>query len=249
MGMKVQENFTVQSYETDAFNTLKPFYLQNHLQEIAYKGSEAYGISYFQLRPKNLFWAIDRIHLKINELPRWREEVCLQTWSRGKNGPLWLRNYRMFRPGKEESPLMLGTSVWTVLNLGSRAISSDDLGVKESDHVPEDTLGTCRKIVFPKGTEFKPVLSHRVSYSELDSNMHANNCFYTQWAMDALDSGFLMENSLTDLQLSYHRELRNGQDVQLLLGEEGAAGRFIKGMADGELCFSAAMQFIPKPKR
>ena len=119
MENKVRQTFTVQSYEVDLAKRIKPFFIQNHVQEAGYAGSEFCGAGYDTLRKLNISWVLNRIHLSFNALPVWGDEVTLETWSRGQMGPLWHRNFCLFRG---DELLMLGTSAWTVLDLGSRSL-------------------------------------------------------------------------------------------------------------------------------
>ncbi len=244
----VQENFKVQSYEADVNNRLKPFFLQSHVQEMAYQGSEFCGASYEQLRAQGLFWALNRMHLHVFDWPLWGEEVVLQTWSRAKAGPLWHRNFRMFRPGKEDSPVMLGTSAWTMLNLADRSICREERGFNQACHLAEDTLPFCSKILIPKEVAMEPAGSHTVTFSDLDSNSHANNCMYTQWAVDTLPPGYLAERDLRDLQICYYRELHYGETVLFRLGRTQDSW-YLQGMTGDSVCFVVEMEFSPEPGR
>ena len=244
MNLKVQEQFEVKSYETDVCRRLKPFFLQSHVQEMAYQGSEFCGASYEQLRADNLFWALNRMHLQITEWPLWGEEVCLQTWSRAKAGPLWHRNFRMFRPGAEDSPLMLGTSAWTMLNLADRSICREEHGFNQAYHLEEDTLPFCSKILIPKEVEMEDAGAHTVVYSDLDSNAHANNCMYTQWSVDTLPPGYAAGHELRDLQICYYRELHYGERVLFRLGHMQDKW-YLQGMLGDTVCFVVEMEFTP----
>lgn len=246
MNLKVQEQFEVRSYETDVFRRLKPFFLQTHVQEMAYKGSEFCGAGYELLRSQGFFWALNRLHLHILDWPLWGEEVVLQTWSRAKAGPLWHRNFKMFRPGAEDSPLMLGTSAWTMLNIADRSICREDNGFNQAYHLAEDTLPFCGKIVIPAETVMEDAGSHTVAFSDLDSNAHANNCMYTQWAVDTLPLDYLTTHELRDLQICYYRELHYGETVHFRLGGTQSK-RYLQGMAGDTVCFVVEMEFAPLP--
>lgn len=247
MDKKVQDIFILQSYETDVFRRLKPFFLQCHVQELAYRGSEFCGASYEDLRKDNLFWALNRIRLSIQEWPLWGDEVCLQTWSRAKAGPLWHRNFRMFRPGREDSPLMLGTSAWTMLDIANRSICRDEHGFDTSLHLEEDTVPYCQKIAFPRGLPEQDAGSHTVSWNDLDSNAHANNCMYTQWAVDSLPFEYLQSHVLRDIQVNYYHELHYGDTVRFGLTDGGFGKWYLRGLLGDTVCFVVEMEFIPAP--
>ena len=107
MHNKVSLNFTVESYESDLSRRIKAFYIQNHVQEAAYHGSNYCGAGYDIMRSHGISWVLNRLHLNFRSLPLWGEQVRLDTWSRARNGLLWHRNFQMFRDGE---PIMNGTS-------------------------------------------------------------------------------------------------------------------------------------------
>lgn len=240
--LKVAQTFRIESYESDLNCSLKPFFLQNHVQELAYRGSEFCGASYEQLRGDNLFWALNRIHLQVLQWPRWGDEVTMETWSRAKAGPLWHRNFRMYSPSHPHEPLMLGTSAWTMLDVANRSICRDEHGFNPAMHLEEDTLPFCSKTVIPREVEMAPSGTHRASFSELDTNAHVNNCMYTQWSIDQLPLEYLKEHTLRDLQICYYHELHYGDEIVLLLGRQ-ADTWFVQGMLEDAVCFVVRMEF------
>ena len=116
---KVRQEFTVNSYEADLNSHIKPFFIQSHIQEIAYKGSNLAGAGYAVLREDGIFWAINRIHLQFNKWPSWGDRVTLETWPYKQVLPLWHRNFRLL--SEDGEPIMHATSVWTMLGLKDRA--------------------------------------------------------------------------------------------------------------------------------
>lgn len=242
MEKKVHESISIQSYETDLEGRLKPFFLQNHIQEVAYKGSALCGVSYDTLREHNLSWVLNRIHVQISELPLWGDEVLLDTWSRSKVGPLWHRNFRMF--GQDGRTLMLATSAWTVLDLGSRSIFRGDLPFDSVMHVEEDTLPYCSRIAVPKDLAMESAGCHSPLFSEFDTNGHVNNCYYTEWAMDSLPFEYLSNHILKDLEVNYYREVHPGCTIDYKLGRQGDRWYF-EGLLEGALCFVVALVFAP----
>lgn len=240
----VEQQFIIGSYETDGAARIKGLYIQNHLQEIAYQGSEFCGCSYEVLRTRNLFWALNRIHYQISDCPKWGDEVILQTWSRGQTGPLWHRNFRMFRAGDLSTPIILGTSAWTLLDLTERSIYRGETGFDERLHYAEDTLAFCTKIVVPKELEQEKAGTHTVLYSDLDTNGHANNCQYTQWAMDVLPLNYVNSHILYDVQVCYYHEIHAGEEVSFFIAREGDTW-YVTGKVADIQCFVERIEFAP----
>lgn len=239
MENKVIQTFTVLSYETDLAKRIKPFFIQNHVQEAGYAGSEFCGAGYDTLRALGLSWVLNRMHLTFNGLPVWGDELRMETWSRGQMGPLWHRNFRLFR-GPEL--LMLGTSAWTVLDLENRSLFRGETPFRNDSHLAEDTLPFCTKIILPKELELQPAGSHTPLFSEIDTNAHVNNCYYTQWAMDALPFDYLRDHELKDLEINYLSEVHPDQELAFELGRQSDVWYF-RGLSSGAACFVVKLEF------
>ena len=239
MDNKVSQLFKVLSYEVDSAKRIKPFYIQNHLQEAAYDGSDFCGAGYDTMRMLNLSWVLNRIHLSFEGLPLWGDEVRVDTWSRGQAGPLWHRNFQMFRGS---DLLMQGTSAWTVLDLGTRSLFRGETPFDSGRHLAQDTLPFCTKLMVPRDMQMEPAGSHIPLYSEIDTNGHVNNCYYTQWAVDALPFEYLQTHLLKDLEINYFFEVHPGTELAFQLGREGDSWYF-RGLDGATVCFLVRLEF------
>ena len=235
----VEQNLRINSYETDLNANIKAVSLQNMLQEVAYRGSEFCRCGPASMKERGIFWALNRIHFHIYDYPKWGDDVTLQTWSRGQAGPLWHRNFRMLKAG---SPAVLGTSAWTVVDLKERSIYRGDLGFDPAYHYSEDTLPFCSKIIVPRDLESVPAGSHTVQWSDLDTNAHANNCAYTQWAMDLLPAEYMKTHLVRDVQVNYHHEVHYGERVDFTIIRSGDVW-FVTGRVGDLLCFVERLEF------
>ena len=238
----VTQELEIHSYETDPNSRIKAVALQNLLQEMAYKGSDFCNCGQAVMQSKNLFWALNRIHFRILDTPMWGDEVILQTWSYGQAGPLWHRNFKMVRPGAPDTPIVLGTSAWTIVNISERSICREDPGFDATRHYPVETLPLCTKIQIPAGLESALALTHDVVWSDLDINGHANNCAYTRWAMDALPADFLNSHIIKDVEVNYYHEIHLGEKVELHLARTDGTW-FVTGKTGDKVCFVEKLDF------
>ena len=242
--MKVDYPFSVLSYETDFRRWMKPAALQNRIQELAYLASEAGGASYSVLRSRGLFWALNRIHIQVDEWPLWGDELKLQTWLFERTGPLYQRQFILQR-GNEV--LMKATSSWTLLTIENRMICRELVYPAELME-PECVLPNCEKTLPPAGMAMEAAGCHDVVYSDLDSNKHVNNCIYLQWAMDLMGLDFLSAHRLTDIRTGYYREIHPGERVEFFLGTDGA-DRYVEGRIGEERSFCIQLTFRGAPAR
>ena len=235
----VEQELRINSYEADLNANIKAVSLQNLLQEVAYRGSEFCKCGPSVMKGRGIFWALNRIHFHIFDYPKWEDDVVLQTWSRGQVGPLWHRNFRMFKDGRVS---VLGTSAWTVVDLRERSIYRGDLGFDPAFHHSEDTLPFCSKIIVPRELETVSSGSHTVQWSDLDTNGHANNCAYTQWVLDILPVEYVKTHLLRDVQVNYHREAHYGEQVHLFTARDGNKW-YITGKTGDLTCFVESLEF------
>lgn len=237
---KVIWSVEINSYETDQNSNIKTVSLQNLLQEMAYKGSDFCGCGLDVMNSKNVFWALNRIHYSILRCPRWGDRVILQTWSRGQVGPIWHRNFRIEDP--EGNPMVLGTSAWTVMDFKERALFRGELGFDPSFHLEEDTLPFCTKILIPRDLAQEPAGSHTVVWSDIDTNGHANNCAYTQWALDAMPVDYVRGHVVKDVQVNYNHEIHLGEKVDFHIARTENVW-FVTGKVGDRTCFSERLEF------
>lgn len=238
----VSRAFEICSYETDPNSRIKASSLQNLLQEIAYKGSDFCKCGQNVMQSKGLFWALNRIHFSILDIPKWGDNVILHTWSYGQAGPLWHRNFKMVRTEAPDLPIVLGTSAWTIVNISERSICRDDPGFDSSRHYPLETLPLCAKIQVPRGIETVLAGAHEVAWSDLDINGHANNCAYTRWAVDALPADYVNSHIIKDVEVNYYHEIHLGEKADLLVSRCGEQW-FVTGKVGDSVCFVEKLEF------
>ena len=232
----------INSFEVDLNSNIKTVSLQNLLQEVAYKGSDFCKCGPDVMRSRGLFWALNRIHLNILRCPRWGDDLILQTWSRGQVGPLWHRNFRMVRESAPDVPIVLGTSAWTVVDAGERSLFRGELGFDASFHYSEDTLPFCSKLIIPRDLPRTEAGTHKVVWSDIDTNGHANNCAYTQWVLDLIPVDYVKSHLVKDVQVNYQREVHYGEEVAFELAQEGDVW-YVTGKAGDLVCFIERIEF------
>jgi len=248
--------FTVESFETDFDRRIKPFALQSRLQELTYRASAAGGAGYADLRERGLFWALNRMHIVVDRWPLWGEDLVLQSWFRGRTGPMYQRNYVLrvaddagaaLVGGSAGGTLVRATSAWTVIALEGRGVSRK-MVYPEGFAEEEDLLPFCPKVLVPADVELAPAGSRRAAWSDLDSNGHVNNCFYPQWAADLLGFKYLSSHQLTDILVGYYREIHPGETVDFFLGHNPEANAadavwYAEGRVAAERSFVVRLAF------
>lgn len=211
---KFTQCFVIPCYDTDSQFRLRPSSFMDFAQEIANRHATVLGFGYDDLMRTRTAWVLSRMHIHFDEYPKWRDEVVLNTWHKGKNGLFWLRDFELKDAGGKT--LVRATTSWLVLNIDTRHISRDTAILDEGTACYENAIGeTCGKIPVPGGVEPVPIGSHKVAYSDVDMNSHTNNAKYLQWVTDALGYDFMTCGDIRDIKINFNGETRPGETVSM----------------------------------
>ena len=244
---KCVRTVTVDSYDTDFRADIKPHCLQNHLQEMAYLGSAMLGVGFDTLNPMNLFWAILRLHIRIESMPKWGDEITLSTWHRKQSGPLYTRNFTVTSGSGDM--MVRASTVWTIMNIETRGVDRHLKMVNDSMAINEDVFDTdCVKLNIPHDVNMESRGEHHIVYSDIDVNRHANNAMYLSWVFDLFGMDYMSTHMLHDLQIQYTHEIHADDTVTLLMGTNSNGVWFVQGNVGNTSCFIARIEMEEAPE-
>ena len=176
------------------------------------------GFGYADLIVKNTAWILSRVNVKFIDTPKWREDVTLTTWHKGLNRLFFLRDFVV--TDKEGRERVKATTSWLVLNLETRRLVRDPQLMEDGTICTENAIEQpADKVVMPKEIEPEYVLEHLVAYSDIDTNAHANNAMYMQWAMDAVDYETASTMAVKEFTINFNHETKAGDRVALYRAE------------------------------
>lgn len=213
---KTSRRLTVTCYDTDVAHYLRPGSFMDMAQEIAYVSAQSLGFGFDDLQRLGTAWVLSRMHVEFEQMPRWKDEVVLETWHKGFEGPFYVRDFRM--TGADGKVAVRATSSWLIIDMATRRLLrrehlADKLPLDTECH--ESAIGEpCGKVVMPD-TGMEEIAEHTVSYSDVDIVGHANNAKYIVWAMDCLDYDWVAGNRVRSLRINFNKEVRPGEKVEL----------------------------------
>lgn len=244
---KCVRKITVDSYDTDFRGEIKPHCLQNHIQEMAYLGSSMLGVGFSTLSPMNLFWAILRLHIRIDRMPVWGDEITFSTWHRKQSGPLYTRNYTV--TSADGRMLVRASTVWTIMNIETRSVDRHINLVNDSMAICEDVFETdCMKLSVPHDVVMETCGEHHISYSDIDVNRHANNAMYLSWVFDLFGMDYMSTHRLHDIQVQYAHEIHSDDTVSLFMGAGPEGIWFVRGDVGDVSCFTVRIEMEEAPE-
>ena len=90
------------------------------------------------------------------------------------------------------------------------------------------------KVKMPEGDISESTISPK--YSDLDINNHVNNSKYIDWFCDQIPLELHARGFLSEISVSYSREIRSGSTVKLAFSRNGDQFR-LAGKEDDQVCF------------
>ena len=140
--------------------------------------------------------------VQITRLPMIGETITLETWPMPTTRVAYPRSTIAYDAQGNE--LFRSISIWVLMDQENRSmILPGKSGLNFSGLVRGGELATPGSLM-PKPLENQS--SHRVAYTDLDRNGHANNTKYLDWIDDLLPSAFHAGHSAREFTICYHHE-------------------------------------------
>lgn len=242
---KFYEDFVAACYQVDRRKILRPSAFLDLAQHMAVFGADKLSFGDAQLGPYGCTWVLARQHVRF-ERPVMHKEPCrVLTWHKGMQGIYFIRDYQIL--GADGQPAINSTSSWVVMNIAERRLVRGDFlseivstEPQSRDFAIEEQAG---KVAVPRGTELSLIGTHKVLYSDVDYNQHANNVKYTVWAMDALPEELVNEKMVKELTINFTREARPGETVELWHVMDADGAHVIEGRVDDHQVFIEKLLF------
>lgn len=236
----------IPSFDVDMSGTLKPASFLNYAQEAANIHADYIGVGYDSMHITRKAWVLARMRVIFHKLPQWREHVNIQSWHKGSNGFQYFRDFVVFDEGGNEK-LISATTTWLVIDVDTRRMSKFT-ELAEDKSIKEDVIAdSAPKVVLPKDNEPLFVMSHSVSYSDLDMNGHVNNVKYTEWAMNAIELDVVNNKRLKELIINFNSEIVPGDTVDIFriceVADDGSLVYYIEGRVNGKSSFVEKLIF------
>ncbi len=174
-----EKNYEIRSYDCNYLGRVNPLSLFNFMQDLASIHAEKLGFSVQHLMEKKMTWVLSRIHLKIEKIAYWKDQLQGRTWPCRRQGRFAMRDFRLTDLRGET--VALTSSSWMVLDLDKRVpLKLENLGdidyFAQEERALQDDFSP-----LPVPESFEAEKSFRVRFSDLDINHHVNHVAYIDW--------------------------------------------------------------------
>ena len=244
MNQLYQSPTRITYYDLDYRGKIKLSALLRMVHVAADVNAKNLGVGYNVLAPMGITFVLQRFGVSITRMPVYDEDVTIRTWPSSITKGTFLRQGDMY--DKTGAKIMEWASLWLLFDINRRRVlKPKTLPVPLPEIVDEGVTITPEKIVLPHdfGRPFSS-FSHRVSYRDVDTNIHMNNSIYGDLIGDAIFPA-IAEPELHEprpdwkqVQINYLVEIRLGEDVEIAAHREEDS-YIVTGNASGRRAFVA----------
>lgn len=168
--------------------------------DIAAPHAAILGCGTEDLAKQNLFWLTVKSKIKILRRPYVMEEVTLSTWPEMPEETRCIRNYSITKNGK---PLVLGKTLWAVMNMKTgRLHRVDELYPKGFQAVPDIAVPE-PFTTFSRDFEGESFASYTVRSTDIDFGGHMNNTAYIRALSGLYSAEEWQAMNLSEVEVHY----------------------------------------------
>lgn len=172
-----------QDIDTHGNLTLRAF--SNYLQESAWQHAKKLGVGFYELAQEDVFWVLSGLKGEIKKYPKWNDEIQITTWHKGYEGVVSRRDFII--TNKDGEQIAAASSDWIIVNSTTHRPVRPQHILDPVAHtvIHEDALKNFEIQI--KESQTKNESFHKVLFSELDFNGHANNNRYFEWIANVFE--------------------------------------------------------------
>lgn len=230
-----EEIHSFESYDLSAEGVVRPSAVLRRLQEIAGRDLDSFGISYQDLRDRNMAFVVSRIALSFLRPLSEGVNYTFRTAAQASHGATFPRSFVI---EDENGACAYANSLWALLDFEKRTLLRADALGSDLPFYPDLSDGlNCMRLSRPRNG--LPTLhdTRKVYPSLLDRNCHLNNCNYADLATDL----FLEEKrSVKEIHITFQKEALLGEVLSLEAFPDGdgflVCGTFAESGASSFLC-------------
>ena len=116
---KTTRDFEVKCFMTNQDYRLRAAAFLDEAQDMALQGSDELGFGYDKMNACHLGWVLYRMYMKFLRPVIWRDRVTMNTWHKGMEGLVFLRDFELLANDGQRSAV--ATSSWVVLDMDKRS--------------------------------------------------------------------------------------------------------------------------------
>lgn len=231
--------YTVQPMDVDFNKSVRLTQMIGYLLHTAGQNAEENGFGIKTLHYQGNAWVASRLALEMYRYPKADEIFRIETWIEDYGRVFTTRNFKI----TDASGLLIGagSSIWCMLDMESR--KAVDLGSTNYSGFATGIPSLIEKPIRIPAFNGEPISGHRVKYSDIDFNRHANSMKYIEWMIDLFPLELFQSRDVRRIDINYVSEVYFGEKVDIYLSQNKENGCIFEIRRDSDVICRASMQF------
>lgn len=213
MGEKREYNYRIEPREVDFMKSATLMSLADHILHAAGEDADGNGFGVRDLNVHNASWVLTRMALETKRMPQEYETIRITTWVGDVTRAMTTRNFEVF--DKAGNEIACAVTNWAMIDLSERRLLDLHLLPAYDSMIQRFPSPAARpqRLAAPA---CKHECEHRVVYSDLDFNCHANSVKYIQWVIDTLPLELLETKRFARTDINFLQETRYGEFLKIV---------------------------------
>ena len=232
-----KEDFRVLSFHMDPNSKAHLTSICNFLQEGAGAHAESAGFGFDDMMRRNQVWVLSRLKVKIASYPKWKDQLKLKTWSLGKEGIFYVRDFEI--EDCDNQSIIKATSSWAAINTKTRR-PERVVGLEEGLHSLKNKRAIDENLTkLPEMQHPVFLRKRKIEYTDIDLVYHVNNVKHIEIIINSFPKDMLLNQNIECLEINYLSEAKYGEDVLIYseqLEDNVTLVKVVKESDDNEVC-------------
>jgi len=235
-------DYRIYPKDSDYKSHIKPSALINYFIQSAWLHAEELGFGYSQLIKQGVGWVLSRFRIVIEKMPVWPGEMRLETWPKGIDRILFLRDSEIFDSNNQRLAYL--TSSWLVIDVQTKRPrrtlpqANSFIGLTSRNAI----VDPAEALKFTGSPDY--VERFTVKYNDIDINMHLTTYRYIDYIFDSYNLDFLNNNVPAEMTVNFLKEIPFGSEIILHRFENTNTHQFeLINSNNGNVCFRSRIIF------
>jgi len=213
-------------------------------QDIAGEHADILGCGYEEMKSKGIIWIVVRAKLDIYSQPKEKQLLILETKVKKIRGISIEREFSI-RDKFSNELIVSGQYVWCLASIEKRNLikptSLVQPDVFDENYIYSDSL----KALPNFNHEDKSKKEFAVNYTDLDHNLHMNNCKYADLIQNTIETK--LDNFISSYEIDYEKEICKNETINLFYQMNEDESFILKAInSNNEVNFKARIKFRQK---
>lgn len=231
--------YKVQPLDVDFNGSIRTTQLIGYLLHTAGENAEENGFGIQPLQNNGQAWVASRLAMEVYSYPKTEDTFRIETWIEDFSRMFTTRNFKII--GSDNSVIGAGSSIWCLLDMETR--KSVDLNFTNYGSFATGIPSIIDKPGKVPTVAGEPVSRHRVKYSDMDYNRHANSMKYVEWMIDLFPLELFEKREIRRIDINYVNELHYGEKVDIYCKQHQDDGCLFEMRSGEDVICKAAMKF------